>query len=138
MNRLSFATPVYVVSLIFGILSLCLASASSQATLYGATETYYSPLVTSLLGPVSLLLYITALVLLYLRRGILSAAAGLLGCGAELYCLLTKTSDVEQKLEGRGYVFTEVHTEYGFYMSCLAMFCVFVFAMLVIAEEQDR
>lgn len=128
---------VYAISLVVGIITLLLPSASAVATYYGETSTFYSRPVSSILGPLALLLYITSLFLYFKRQAVATLVTGFLGAGLQAYLILTKVADMEQKLTARGYEVIKTSHEYGTVMSWLAILFVVLFGIMILVEPND-
>ena len=120
-----------------GILTLILPSASAKVVMDGAESTLYSRLLTGFPGPLCLLLYITAIVLVLTGGRILSAVAGFASAGLEVYLALTKVADIEQKVTAQGYKLIKSGPEYGTYISYFAVLGILFTGFLIIMETQE-
>ena len=112
-----------------------LPSASATVMIDGEKTKMYSPLITSFLGPAVVALYITALVLIYHRRVVLAAISSFAGVGFEAYFIFNKVADVEAKMLAKGYETAKCGVEYGTYMSQLAVACVLIGGLVMLAIE---
>ena len=137
-TRTSFAGPVYIISLFVGIITMMLPAASVQASLNGNKETFFSPLITSFLGPFVLILFVIALVLFFMRRTVPSVIASLLGAGIDVYFIFTKVASTQQKVIEKGYEIIKARPEYGMYMSGIAVVCIVLWGLMALNDHLNN
>jgi len=138
MGRSGFVRPLFVIALGIAILTMFLPCSFVTAELDGKKETFYSSAISSVVGPIAIALFIIAMILIIKRMSVPSVILALIGAGLDLYGLLNKLSETEQRVISKGYTIISSRQEYGLWMGFLGLFIVGIAGAFVLIDREKN